>query len=210
MNIEDILEYNGLSISILYKLSYKSDLGVSLKRTLNHFDKDALLNEAYDYADWLDGIDLDSLVDLDFRVKSYDSINLKYDRYISEGKPVKKVFNDILGMRAFCDNYDDLSSCDRNDFVVVDMSQGKSNDDGYRGVHIYYEIDNFHYPIEIQFNTMFDRQMNNWLHDYLYKKDYPIEYGKKLRAVYEKGNIHTLNDFERVLFNDILGSKEQE
>ena len=30
----------------------------------------------------------------------------------------------------------------------------------------------------IQFNTLFDRQLNNWLHDYLYKKDYPIETGR--------------------------------
>ena len=31
------------------------------------------------------------------------------------------------------------------------MSKGKSNDDGYRGVHVYYQKDNKHYPIEIQF-----------------------------------------------------------
>lgn len=33
------------------------------------------------------------------------------------------------------------------------MSHGKANDDGYRGVHVYYQLDNFHYPIEIQYNT---------------------------------------------------------
>ena len=45
------------------------------------------------------------------------------------------------------------------------MSKGKSNDDGYRGVHVYYQKDNKHYPIEIQFNTYSDRQLNDWLHD---------------------------------------------
>ena len=43
------------------------------------------------------------------------------------------------------------------------MSNGKAVDDGYRGVHVYYQKSGQHYPIEIQFNTLFDRQLNNWL-----------------------------------------------
>ena len=50
------------------------------------------------------------------------------------------------------------------------MSNGKAADDGYRGVHAYYQKSGKHYPIEIQFNTLFDRQLNNRLHDYLYKE----------------------------------------
>ena len=45
------------------------------------------------------------------------------------------------------------------------------------GVHLYFQMDNDHYPIEIQFNTLYDRQLNNWLHDYLYKKAYPMRSG---------------------------------
>ena len=55
--------------------------------------------------------------------------------------------------------------------------------DGYRGVHVYYQKSGKHYPIEIQFNTLFDRQLNNWLHDYLYKKTYPIEPGRIMRGM---------------------------
>lgn len=33
----------------------------------------------------------------------------------------------------------------------------------------YYQKDNYHYPIEIQFNTYYDRQLNDWLHDKFYK-----------------------------------------
>lgn len=29
------------------------------------------------------------------------------------------------------------------------------------GVHLYYQMDNTHYPIEVQYNTYFDRQLNN-------------------------------------------------
>lgn len=40
---------------------------------------------------------------------------------------------------------------------IADMSSGKAVDDGYRGVHVYYQKSGKHYPIEIQFNTLFDR-----------------------------------------------------
>lgn len=64
---------------------------------------------------------------------------------------------------------------------IADMSHRKMDDDGYRGVHVYFQIDNSFYPIEIQFNTLYDRQINNWLHDYLYKKDFPNTVGCIMR-----------------------------
>ena len=79
------------------------------------------------------------------------------------------------------------------------MSEGKAKDDGYRGVHLYYQVDNNHYPIEIQYNTLFDRQINNWLHDNLYKRDFPDEVGQKLRKLYDNGRIHTEKDFLNLL-----------
>ena len=81
------------------------------------------------------------------------------------------------------------------------MSKGKANDDGYRGVHLYYQKDNFHYPIEVQFNTLYDRQLNNWLHSFLYKKDYPDEIGRQMRLCYEKGLVRNKEEFEEVLKN---------
>ena len=56
---------------------------------------------------------------------------------------------------------------------------------------VYYQKSGKHYPIEIQFNTLFDRQLNNWLHNYLYKKSYPIETGCIMREKYESGLIRT-------------------
>ena len=88
-------------------------------------------------------------------------------------------------------------------FAVADMSEGKADDDGYRGVHLYFQLDNEHYPIEIQYNTLYDRQMNNWLHDYLYKKDYPGKVGRQLRLMYEQGKIKNEAAFEEAL-NDVL------
>ena len=81
----------------------------------------------------------------------------------------------LPGFRAFCDSYDQILEEESVQFRIADMSSGKAVDDGYRGIHVYYQKSGKYYPIEIQFNTLFDRQLNNWLHDYLYKKDYPIE-----------------------------------
>jgi len=113
------------------------------------------------------------------------------------------VFNDILGFRAFCDDYNELIALDSTRFRIVDMSKGKSIDDGYRGVHLYFQKDNFHYPIEVQFNTLYDRQLNNWLHSYLYKKNYPDMVGREMRIRYEKGMIRSKEEFEEVL-RDVL------
>lgn len=91
---------------------------------------------------------------------------------------------------------------------IADMSSGKTVDDGYRGVHVYYQKSGKHYPIEIQFNTLFDRQLNNWLHDYLYKKSYPIETGCIMREKYESGLIRTEHEFKEVL-NNVLSCSER-
>lgn len=87
------------------------------------------------------------------------------------------------------------------------MSMGKANDDGYRGVHVYYQKSGRHYPIEIQFNTLFDRQLNNWLHDYLYKKNLSDSVGKTIRLQYERGLIRDESSFKEVL-KDVLSDCE--
>ena len=83
---------------------------------------------------------------------------LKYDRYYPDHQTAK-VFNDMLGFRTLCDNYDDILEMSEYDRIrVADLSGGKAKDDGYRGVHVYFQLSNFHYPIEIQYNTYYDRQ----------------------------------------------------
>ena len=136
-----VLELNGLSVDILKKLSFKSNLPLSLNRTLRHFDKDALIEELMNMTDWLDEQNFLAEVALDYRIKSLESILGKYERYYPN-KPVKQVFNDILGFRAFCDSYVDVLNFDTTLFHIADMSKGKMNDDGYRGVHVYFQIDN--------------------------------------------------------------------
>lgn len=131
---------------------------------------------------------------------------MKYDRYYPDHQ-TRKVFNDILGLRAFCDSYDQILEGKSSQFRIADMSNGKAVDNGYRGVHVYYQKSGKHYPIEIQFNTMFDRQFNNWLHDYLYKKKYSIETGKVMREKYENGFIRNEHEFKEELSNVLFDSK---
>lgn len=204
----DFLIQDGLSLDVLEALSYHSTLGISLKRTVRHFDKENLLKEVESVADWYDEHVLLHDLPLDYRIKSLQSAAHKYDRYYPD-KQLSRVFDDLLGFRSLRDTYDDIEIPDGcTTLRVADMSQGKQVDDGYRGVHVYYQKDNFHYPIEIQYNTYFDRQMNNWLHKYLYKKGYPLEVGAKMRQLYEDGAIRTEVDFVEVLSNVLRCSEE--
>ena len=204
---EQLLKLNGLSPEILDALSFESKLGIPLKKNLHYFDKDLLLQELNDMTEWLDDQEVLAEIALDYRIKCLDSIVLKYNRYYPDHQ-TRKVFNDILGFRAFCDNYDDVLAFESDQFRVADMSGGKANDDGYRGVHVYYQKTGRHYPIEIQFNTLFDRQFNNWLHDYSYKKDLTDSIGREMRNKYECGLTKNENDFKEVL-NDVLSNCER-
>lgn len=200
------MELNGLSIGMLEQLSYESNLGVSIKKNLHYFDKDLLLKELSDMAEWYDGQRILEDVALDYRIKSIESILSKYDRYYPNTQ-TRKVFNDILGFRAFCDSYDSVLDL-RENFRIADMSNGKANDDGYRGVHVYFQKNSRCYPIEIQFNTLYDRQLNNWLHDYLYKKSYSDEVGRSIRRMYEVGEIRNEKEFKEALKNVLSGCKK--
>ena len=66
---------------------------------------------------------------------------------------------------------------------------------------------NLHYFDKDLLITLFDRQMNNWLHDYLYKKTYPIEPGRIMREKYESGLIWNEHEFKEVLNNVLSGSE---
>lgn len=204
---EKALNDCGLSIEMLEALSYESQLSLSLKRSLRHFDKEALFKDIENALEWFDkeGInnDMRKNLEIDYRVKSLNSVQLKYDRYYPD-RPAAKAFNDLLGFRCICKDYASiLSSVNIKPFRVVDMSQGKANDDGYRGVHVYYQKSNHHYPIEVQYNTVFDRRFNDWLHSHLYKKTKNEKIGQTLRLLYENGKINSAKEFKEVL-NDVL------
>ncbi len=206
MDISYLLDKDGLNIQKLQALSYNSGLQKSLKKNLHYFEKDLLLHEVDTIVDWYNDTEQGAILDdvaIDYRIKSKQSAHLKYNRYYPNTL-TEKVFNDLLGFRSLCDSYEAVlllktESC----FRLADMTIGKANDDGYRGIHVYFQIDHYHYPIEIQYNTYYDRQLNNWLHAYLYKKGYDNSIGRIMRSEYEKGNIRREKDFQEVL-NHVL------
>ncbi len=206
--IDQILRKDGLSLEKLNQLSYQSQLGIHLKKNLHYFDKNNLFNELILVNEWYDSSDLLYTIATDYRIKSIQSAFLKFDRYFPDHQ-ARKVFNDLLGFRTLCDNYDEILALGTSEYIrIADMSKGKADDDGYRGVHVYFQTDNYHYPIEIQYNTFFDRQLNNWLHKYIYKKNYNNKIGCILRKEYEHGRIRTENEFKEVLDRVLFDCKK--
>lgn len=206
----EFLKRDGLSLDILESLSYRSNLGLSLKKNIHYFDKEPLMREIELVGEWYDEREDLLELSLDYRIKSLQSASYKYDRYYPR-KQARQVFDDLLGFRSLCDSYEDIvlpKECDR--LRIADMSRGKAQDDGYRGVHVYYQKDNFHYPIEIQYNTYFDRQMNNWLHKYTYKKNYVREVGACLRKMYEEGKIRSELEFREAMAYVLCGGERCE
>lgn len=202
-----ILEKVGLRIEILDSLSYKTNLAVSMKRTLRHFNKQDVLQDIRNAREWYNTQAIIYKLPIDLRIKSIGSAELKFNRY--PDSTFSRVFNDILGFRSICSNYEEVISLETEEKIrIVDMSKGKKNDDGYRGVHVYYQKDNFHYPIEIQFNTYYDRQFNDWMHDLFYKRGYDDAIGRYLRKSYEDGKIRTVEEFKEVLANVLSNSEK--
>lgn len=87
------------------------------------------------------------------------------------------------------------------------MINGKTNDDGYSGLYLFYKKSNKYYPIEIQINTKHDRIMNDWLHMYVYKyeKNNVIR-GELLRKRYDCGEFQNESDFKEALKNVLSSS----
>lgn len=131
-------------------------MGVRLKKNLHYFDKNALFEELVLVNKWYDTCELLRGVVIDYRIKSIQSAMMKYDRYYPDHQTAK-VFNDMLGFRTLCDSYGEILDMAALDKIrVADMTGGKAKDDGYRGVHVYFQMSSFHYPIEIQYNTFYD------------------------------------------------------
>ncbi len=206
--MEDILKKDGLSFELLKELSFRSDLGIRLKKNLHYFDKEVLFQELLNVNRWYDTCELLGELIIDYRIISIQSAILKYERYYPDHQAAK-VFNDMLGFRTLCDSYEEVISIAGHDNVrVADMSGGKARDDGYRGVHVYFQLSSFHYPIEIQYNTYYDRQINNWLHKYVYKRGYETEVGCALRMAYENAEIKSENECREVLESVLSDSKK--
>ena len=182
-------------------------LGYSVEKNLHYFDKLELFDELIKVQKWYNACGKFEGISIDYRIKSIQSAMLKYKRYYPHHQMVKG-FNDLLGFGILCDNYEDILQAEYDNIRVADLSGEKSRDDEYRGVHVYFQRSNFHYPIEIPYNTYYDCQLNNWLHKYGYKRKYNNQLGYSLRQEYESGNMKNESEFKEVLERVLSDCKE--
>ena len=97
----DTLKKDGLTLQLLEQLSYKSELGINLKKNLHYFDKQKLFDELAKVSEWYDASPYLHDITIDYRIKSIQSAHLKYERYYPDHQAAK-VFNDMLGFRKLC------------------------------------------------------------------------------------------------------------
>lgn len=123
-----------ISKEVLDILSYKSILGQSLKQiSLRETSLSLILEDIARYrASYIDILVQENLIGS--RFKSDDSIMRKYKKTLKNKGGFKQCFNDILGFRLRFDEYPESYP---EYFRVVDLRNGKIEDDGYRAIHLY-------------------------------------------------------------------------
>lgn len=180
----------------LDSLSYKTSIQKSIKQlSLRKIDIRLVIQDIMKYTQYIRDKD-EFLLLRNKRIKSIQSALLKYNKYMKgRGCKVSQCFNDILGIRIFMHKYPISFP---KYFRVVDMTKGKSSDDGYRAIHLYYQKDGYHYPIEVQLWCGRDIEFNLWSHTSSYKY-VPKHAGYKLRQLYDNGKIKTQSQFEYAL-----------
>ena len=200
------LDNYGVTFDQLLMLSYKTNLNKSLKNTLRKFHEKQLFEEIEQIIEFYWSSEVFEELQMDYRIKSLQSCELKYRRCFPS-QEVYRVFNDLLGFRIIGE-YDSISSQDLSKFRVVNMTTGKAIDDGYRGIHLYFQESKYHYPIEFQINSHKDRVFNDWLHIDVYKYVVDAEVGAYLRKLYEDGIITNEKEFKEVLDNVLFSGQE--
>lgn len=190
---------------VLDKISYRSSLEQSLKQiSLSNTPLELILADVNRYRmEYTDIVMQENLIGS--RFKSDDSIKKKYEKTIRTRGGFKQCFNDVLGFRLHMAEY----PVDFPDyFRVVDLRNGKKNDDGYRAIHLYYQRDNLAYPIEIQLWCAEDYAFNVWSHKMVYKYE-STKVGRLLYEKYETGLIQSEEQFVEELIKLRLAQKEE-
>lgn len=184
-----------ISKEVLDILSYKSTLGQSLKQiSLRETPLPLIMEDIARYrASYIDILVQENLIGS--RFKSDDSIMRKYEKTLKNNGGFKQCFNDILGFRLRFDKYPESYP---EHFRVVDLRNGKKEDDGYHAMHLYYQKDNLAYPIEIQLWCGKDYLFNIWSHRYVYKYK-NAQIGQILYEEYKNSKILTEQDFLKQL-----------
>lgn len=176
------------ALEMLHKISYRTSLGRSTNKLKVTEDiMHSVCSDALSYSSLLNMTKI--CQHFNSRVKTPDSIERKVMR--NPHKEFQSVFNDLLGMRICCEEYPTVFP---EYYRVVDMREGKQEDDGYRGIHLYYKESNYHYIIEVQLWSRYDATFNWMSHSFGYKS-VPSHVLKQVHDKYEQGLIRKRVDF---------------
>lgn len=137
---------------------------------------------------------LDSIIqnidNVSSRTKTKESIKKKWDKNLGKKRAIKKVLNDIVGIRIVTDkNVDNIKEyiktiADNEHYKIatIDFRENpKSVDDGYRGIHIYFMTNPKSFRIEIQIWSRIDAILNFYTHQNIYKSNGNELYALELR-----------------------------
>lgn len=127
-----------------------------------------------------------------FRLKTFESFEKKWIKNSREGyeKKFYKACNDNYGYRFIVDCKEEdlvslINSLKLDDVTIIDFySNKKTNDDGYRGIHMYFWYNRRGFPIEFQIWTIKDALLQFYTHEIIYKGNNSIskkQYAKELR-----------------------------
>ncbi len=178
------------SEELLKKLSFRSSYGKSLNKL--SLSEDLLKIVIDDLPVYHSKILLcDEITFYTSRIKSKDSCIKKYYKGLNKSLRFNSTSNDLFGFRLKVDEY----SQDYPDYYrIVDLRNGKRENDGYRAIHLYYQLDNFHYQIEVQLWGSDDYNFNHWSHLYGYKYQ-SSEVLRQVRIEYDQGYIRNESEF---------------
>ena len=156
-------------------------------------------------------------VEISFRTKTEKSLREKWNKNLGQKRPLKKVFNDIIGIRIVTkdsiDNIMDyiieISENKQYKIIPIDFRKTpKSPDDGYRGIHIYADTNSKGFRVEIQIWSELDSILNFYTHQNVYKVNGAISYPIQLRQWIDEIPIKDKYGFKEYIF-DIIENPEK-
>lgn len=193
----------------------------SLNHTIEKLEDKMGFDEVYDKV--LDYIcDNDAISELDILINNLDNKNIiprtktekslyeKWNKNIGKSRAIKKVFNDIIGIRIVTDdnidkvinNFDEIIEKKDYKFIKVDFRiKPKKPDDGYRGVHLYADTNSKGFRVEIQVWDTIDAILNFYTHQNIYKVNGDISYSAELREWLTKVPKFEGYNFEKYLWS---------
>lgn len=163
---------------------------------------------------------LSKITDIDIisRIKSKKSLSDKWNKYKGRKWEVRKVFNDIVGIRIVTHNeIDDIIYIiekvkkikNYNIYIKDYRSKPKSNDDGYRGVHSYIQNNSKSFKVEIQTWDKINFIFSVYTHGNIYKSDKNnVDYSMALREWIEQLSVISSCQFTNFLYDIMSNPKE--